>query len=260
MSFAAQRTAWKLDTGSSHAKIVLLYLCEKAKDHDGSGALRAWPGNALIAQHCEISTRSVRRALRLLEDRGLIETEFRYREDGSKTSSAFRLNFAVEGQENSTGQAGRSTGHTDRTTGQAGRRDRTDSPEGPDTLAGHEPITEPIREPGEALSLDGIQDEGQTFADLEREILTAYQENRGGMKKAVEARWPGSTGSKDLRRRIQEADEHRSVEWWAGFFRVAADNPTWNGENRRQWRASLAWLVHRTNFDKVVERWANLTD
>jgi hypothetical protein len=53
-----------------------------------------WPSQATIAKRAKISVDSVGRALKHLRELGLVEWENRYRENGGKTSNAYRLTFS----------------------------------------------------------------------------------------------------------------------------------------------------------------------
>ena len=68
MSFEALAWAKRATTGSSTNKLVLLLLAEC----HNSETRTAWPSVQWLADHAELSRRSVQRALRDLEYRGLI--------------------------------------------------------------------------------------------------------------------------------------------------------------------------------------------
>lgn len=88
------------------------------------------------------------------------------------------------------------------------------------------------------------------------EIVALYNETAQSLQKCLWSRWRGSPGEKALEARWKEDETHQDLDWWRRFFLVAAANPTWNGDNQIEFKASLAWLVKRSNFDKVVTRWA----
>lgn len=85
MSIRAIRWVWGHALPTTH-KLVLLALTDMA-DEVG----RCWPSVKAIAKHCGVSTRSVRRILRDLEDQRLLTAESRQREDGSRISNLYRL-------------------------------------------------------------------------------------------------------------------------------------------------------------------------
>jgi hypothetical protein len=88
VSIRAIRWVWAHALPSTH-KLVLIALADMADD-----AGHCWPSIKTVAKHCGISTRSVRRILRDLEDQRLLTAELRQREDGSRTSNLYRLGCA----------------------------------------------------------------------------------------------------------------------------------------------------------------------
>lgn len=56
---------------------------------------------------------------------------------------------------------------------------------------------------------------------------------------------------REIKARWQAQAERRSLAWWEGFFKSVRDYPFLMGESK-DWRASLGWLVGRTNMDKVL--------
>jgi len=65
-------------------KLVLMALADAADDHGV-----CWPSAATLARKCSVSTRTVRRILQELVQRGLIDTEARFRKDGSRTANRY---------------------------------------------------------------------------------------------------------------------------------------------------------------------------
>ena len=71
---------------SHRAKVVLFDL----KDHaDGEG--KCWPGIRTIASELGLSRSTVKRALEELVERGVVEKERRWRENGSLSSNLYRI-------------------------------------------------------------------------------------------------------------------------------------------------------------------------
>jgi Helix-turn-helix domain len=68
MSFDAQAWARKIKTGSPSRKAVLMSIANRANDSDGA----CWPSQRRIADETEFSERTVREALKDLEDMDLI--------------------------------------------------------------------------------------------------------------------------------------------------------------------------------------------
>ena len=70
------------------AKLVYLYLYDR-KNKDNV----TWPGLNTIARELSLSRSTVKRAIRDLEQAGLIRKEAHYRQNGSATSNRYYLLF-----------------------------------------------------------------------------------------------------------------------------------------------------------------------
>ena len=75
-------------------KIVLYWL---ADHHNGETGL-CFPSHRRLADCCEMTRQSIINQLKILEDKGLIVIEPRYRENGSFTSNMYRL-VLIDAQE-----------------------------------------------------------------------------------------------------------------------------------------------------------------
>lgn len=63
--------------------------------------------------------------------------------------------------------------------------------------------------------------------------------------------------------RVWDSEDQRSIrplwkqnpdlEWWKGYFEHVSNTPFLLGDNGRQWKADLRWLVKPSNFKKVFE-------
>lgn len=80
--------AWQ-QTLTPTLKLVLMALSDAADDQGV-----CWPSVATLAKKCSVSTRTVRRSLRVLTDSGMLIAEARRRGDGSSTSNRYRLLIA----------------------------------------------------------------------------------------------------------------------------------------------------------------------
>lgn len=93
MSIRAMNWAYEQRTGSPVRKAVLVALADFADEGHSS-----WPSVMRLAEMCEVSESTVRRALRELEAAGLIHVDrTRMRETGGQTSNLYRL--AVDGRQ-----------------------------------------------------------------------------------------------------------------------------------------------------------------
>ena len=87
MSHLAAGWAWQQPCTGTR-KLVLLALADHAHD-DG----RCWPGVQGLAIKCGLGERTMRAALGDLVALGLIQSEARYRDDGSQSSNNYALNM-----------------------------------------------------------------------------------------------------------------------------------------------------------------------
>lgn len=69
---------------SHRAKTVYVYLRDRS-DREGA----CWPGVKTVARELKLSTRTVQRAIRDLEQAGLVTRQERFRENGSHTSNLY---------------------------------------------------------------------------------------------------------------------------------------------------------------------------
>ena len=75
---------------SHRAVAVYLYLAERANKKG-----ECWPSIPTIAENLKISESTVRRAAKELKRAGLLQTEQRYRQNGSKSSLCYKLKSGV---------------------------------------------------------------------------------------------------------------------------------------------------------------------
>lgn len=85
MSIAAMNWAWLLRMAPT-LKLLLMALADIADD---SGL--CWPSVAHLAKKCCVSERTVQRLLAALQRMEVLESEARFRADGSRTSNLYRL-------------------------------------------------------------------------------------------------------------------------------------------------------------------------
>lgn len=80
---------------SMRATLVINYLINRSNKE-----LTCFPAIKTIAKDCNISTRTVQRALKDLLDAGVIKKENRYRENGGQSSNLYTLIFDEENKKN----------------------------------------------------------------------------------------------------------------------------------------------------------------
>lgn len=255
MSFKATKIVLRdVRVGSPTAKLVLAVLADHVR---ASGSEpEAWPSVRTLIERSELSRSSVYAALALLEEKGFLKKESRFDSSGRQKSNVYRLRLPATELEDDRGRVR----EPDSSRAETEELSRFWTLGGPDS-GPLEHITGSEKTTGrEKLELEGIPSEETEIGRVEAEVLEIFDQERRSLMKVVRSRWPDSVGQKDLRKRIREHPRHRTPHFWRGFFQAAASNPTYNGENSRGWRAGLAWLVKRANFDKVVEQWANAVE
>ena len=87
-----------------------------------------------------------------------------------------------------------------------------------------------------------------------KEIIQAYHESLPELQGVIVDRWAGSTRARDLAARWRESDKHQSVDFWKRYFAAMRTLPFYMGENDRNWKADLGWLIKRKNFDSTLEK------
>lgn len=80
------RKLYDCDELPSRAKLVYYYLRDRCDKN-----MMAWPGVKTIARDLSISDRTVRRAIKDLEQAGLVRKEYHKRKNGSFTSNRYFL-------------------------------------------------------------------------------------------------------------------------------------------------------------------------
>jgi hypothetical protein len=85
LSIIAMNWAWR-QALTPTLKLVLMALADAADDQG-----ICWPSVSTPAKKSTVSTRTVRRSLRVLIDSGMLIAETRQRRDGSSTSNRYRL-------------------------------------------------------------------------------------------------------------------------------------------------------------------------
>ena len=137
MSVQAMTWAFAQDV-EPHAKLVLIALANRSNQDTGI----CFPGQALLAAECSMSSRTVRRHLRALEDKGLVRRRARMLPEGrGRTSDEYRLAF-YDQPDNVSTRSG--------PTGQNGTTNRTKQDDQPDTG-----VQVTVREPKENRKIVG---------------------------------------------------------------------------------------------------------
>ena len=172
MSITALNWAFSADIAAPAAKFILVALANYA-DENGY----CYPSQARLARDTGMSERSVRRHLSQLEredqqgnyayGRKWIERRDRRRQNGSRTSDAFTLNWGSSNRPDcpvdtdQTETAGQSDNRPicpvgPEPTGQSGQDNRPICPDQPANLSGPEPSVKPPEEPKDAREADAL--------------------------------------------------------------------------------------------------------
>jgi DNA-binding MarR family transcriptional regulator len=93
MSVQAMTWAWSLDLPPTE-KFVLVTLA----DHASIDTATCWPGLNRMAELTGFSTSGVRKALRRLTDKGLIQTHGRWRADGGRSSNTYIISLPEQAE------------------------------------------------------------------------------------------------------------------------------------------------------------------
>lgn len=233
MSMMLMVKAMQTKVGNPLRKLVLIKLADNAND-----AGECWPSYQHVADQCEISRSTAKNHVRELEKAGLLRRE--YRKSGElNQSNVFHLTLD--------GGAGAALGGAGYAPGGGA---------GDDPRISHS--LEPINEPKGSLSAEAdhvgkSEKENkvphQAVIDLYHKHLPmmthikVWSEKR---KKALKARWFSGLSH----------PEHGGIDglaWWDAYFAYAAKCPLLIGENDREWKADLEWLINEANMIKVIE-------
>lgn len=88
------------------------------------------------------------------------------------------------------------------------------------------------------------------------EIIAAYNRILPELQHVIPDRWSGARADA-LKSRWRESPKHQSLQFWERFFTELRRWPFYMGENDRQWKADLGWIVKRSNFDKLIEKFTS---
>ena len=96
--------AMKIKVGNPTRKLVLIKLADNANDEG-----ICWPSYQNIADHCEVTKRSVMSHVAKLEEMGLLKRKYRKTDDGSMNKSNYYY-LSLDGENISSGSENRSLG------------------------------------------------------------------------------------------------------------------------------------------------------
>lgn len=216
MSYSAMAWARGIKTGSATVKAVLLAISNYA-DEEGV----CWPSQDQLAEDTELSRHSIMRAIDQLEELGLVMRERRHRRDGSRSSDLIMLDLSRtvlrSTEQRSTQQQPKSHGAT------------------------AEPIIEPsipsshAREANpkstERLAFDAYNDLAAELGLAKAQALTDERKTR-------------------IRQRLNECG---GLTGWMDAMGKIRASPFLRGDNDRNWKANLDFLLRKSSFTRLME-------
>lgn len=231
MSMMLMVEAMHAKVGSPIRKLVLIKLADNANDKG-----ECWPSYQHIADHCEVSKRSVINHINWLCDNGFISKEVRVLPHGN-TSNLYRVSIGNGGAANSPGGAEDSLG------GGAGNSPRISH------------SLESINEHSLSASADVSktltkQPENcphQEIIALWHELmpeLTSVKTWNEKRAKMLKARWNG----KDM-----EGNKFNNLKFWRKYFEYIRESDWLMGKTGSGWSATLEWVITESNFNKIIE-------
>ncbi len=225
MSYSAMALARPIKTGSPTAKAVLLAIANYA-DEEGI----CWPSQEQLAEDTELSRHSIMRAIDALEEMGLLSRERRHRKDGCRSSDLIMLDLSSTAQ--------RST--EQRSTEQRSTELRSTQQQ----PKSHSATAEPIRETISSSKARASKPKGEETLAFE-----AYNDLAGELGLSKAQLLTDERRSK-IRQRLNDCG---GLTGWIDALGKIRGSPFLCGDNDRGWKASLDFLLKRTNFTRLLE-------
>jgi len=88
-------------------------------------------------------------------------------------------------------------------------------------------------------------------------IIDLYHQTLPELQSVNKTLWKGSKREKDLTARWRQNEEFRKGEFWGWYFKSVKQSAFHMGENDRQWKADIGWLIKKDNFIKMVEKFSS---
>lgn len=229
MSVEAITWALKQRVRSATHKAVLLVLANRM-DPSGFG----WPSQKLVAKEAQCCERTVRKALRDLEDDGVLIRSDRRRRDGSYSTDAVQFAMPLEPAANPAG----GDPAADAADGKSCRRqDTTEPAANPAGLTTFEPNTKNPKKVGGSQPPNLPEALASYNEAAERcgwVMVREFTENR---RISARAAWKRLGGKDGWHRLIAEAERQSFL----------------GGANDKHWRMDFDWILKPSNAAKVLE-------
>tara|TARA_B100001063_G_scaffold246739_1_gene287312 strand:+ start:5249 stop:6004 length:756 start_codon:yes stop_codon:yes gene_type:complete len=246
MSVKLMWSAMTVKAGSPTAKLILLKLADNANDKG-----ECWPSLKNIAEHCEVSQKTVITNIKKLEELGYVKKINRFNDKG-KTSNLYVITLTgsepVEGNSSTEPCEKTSTTHVKKRKEPSEKTSTT-----PCEKSSHESVSsESVKEPEKTKAISTEE----KIVNLYNEIL-ADSKNQYHLpfvkvitekrKKALKKFW--ALIDKDINR----------VESYFNWFISNAEHHRWIfGDNDRCWKADIEYICRDETFAKATEN--RLTD
>lgn len=194
---------------SMRATLVINYLINRSNKE-----LTCFPAIKTIAKDCNISTRTVQRALKDLLDAGVIKKENRYRENGGQSSNLYTLVFDEENKEKESLE-----------------------------------IKEEINKIDEATVNEGLAMDTVDFNEYKSEVLVAVINSK---EKVEETKNHGKEDNKNLQEDIKNVSEELSIKRHNEKANVSKITRNREKGNDKKLRKSLEKCICQGEYDNLV--------
>ena len=232
---SAKAMGWALEqkTALPVDKLVLIAVANFAGDDHSSH-----PSRKTVADMAMCSLDTVDRALKRLEESGLLTKTARVHEKGGPASNVYTLPLAAQGSRNLRPAAPCGEGVAAEV--RPGQPHNDAARVAAQDAATKEPLKEPSKEPT-PIAPKGGPTPMDALKAFEAYNATAL---RCGLPQA-------STMSKDRQRKIIARLRDYGLDGWAQALANVEKSSFLTGKNDRGWRANLDWLVGPEKFGKV---------
>lgn len=241
MSVKLMWSAMTVKAGSPTAKLILLKLADNANDKG-----ECWPSLKNIAEHCEVSQKTVITNIKKLEDLGYVKKINRFNDKG-KTSNLYVITIAegapVEGNSSSEPCEKTSTTHVKKRKEPSENTSTTPCENISHESVSYESVKEPVKTKAQSAE--------QAIVDLYNQIL-ANKENQYSLpqvkvitdkrKKVIQKFW--GLIEKDLTK----------VSTYFNWLISNANSHKWLfGANERNWVADIEYICRDETLAKATE-------
>ena len=228
MSIKHILAAMEAKVGSSARKLVLIKLADNANDNG-----ECYPSYLNIADHCEMSKRSIISHVAKLETDGFLTKEIRKR-GVNNTSNLYRLTIK-------SGSAELAPPSAELAPPSAEFAPPPSANSAPLISHSFKPVTEPVTEPK-----DSVKNEDAIFN--ETDIFNLFNSFFSELPKAIKL---NTTRTKRIKKLI--AVDLPTIEAWNEFFNVINKSDFLMGRTKNDFQCSFDWILTPANAIKIAE-------